>query len=118
MMVEEAVEVWNTCRERQKIEPDDASVQPVWDEVKEESGTSKFHKLGDSDYEETWYNTLTNVPLHSLLWEYIRAEKDDDVKPHLQSFKKDQPIEDNPSAKAVKTDHSKILIHFSNDWVV
>ena len=46
-----------------------------------------------------------------LLRKYIRAEKDDDGEPHSQSFNEDQPIEGEPSAKAVKTDDSKILVH-------
>ena len=36
MMIEEAAEICNTCRKRQKIDPDDASVQPMWDKVEED----------------------------------------------------------------------------------
>ena len=76
----------------------------MWDEVEEEPGTSKFLKLGNGSFQESQYNTLTDVPLHSLLREYIRAEKDDDGEPHSQLFNEDQPIDGEPSAKVMKKD--------------
>lgn len=117
-MIEEPTEVYNTPCKKQKVDLDDASDRSTRDEVEERSGTCKFHKVGDVDHDETWYDTPTDGLLQSWLQDYKRVEKDDDGKPNPQSFNKVQPVEGKTNANAVKADDSRVPDHLWNDWVV
>ena len=78
----------------------------------------QFHDVCDTDYDETRYETPTDVPLQSWLRDHKRLEKSDAERSDPDPSDQEQPIEGEPSAKAVKADDSKVPVHLWNDRVV
>ena len=88
-------------------------------DVKVDAGLCEceFHDVGDVDYDETRYESPTDVPLESWLRDH-KSRQGDEKEQHRESISDGQRTEGGPSEKAVKANDAEVLVHLWNDRIV